>query len=149
MAAQNLATSNTDFHAGCHTYYIFSRPFSGSSDRLAHQTTHLSWPSLTLWLCCWLTTQTCVLEFPGKGQPQNVVFLMDGLVWWQWKYLQSLGLIKCCIIRSRVILVHHMTVLLSYNILWQKVQNVFWTRINARRASIAQRILDLELQKSG
>lgn len=63
--------------------------------------------------------------------------------------LQSVSLIKFSVIRSRDTLVTRITVLLLYNVLWQKVQNIFWTRIDERRASIIQIILDLEFQKSG
>lgn len=63
--------------------------------------------------------------------------------------LQSVSLIKFSVIRSRDTLVTRITVLLLYNVLWQKVQNIFWTRIDERRASIIQIILDLDFQKSG
>lgn len=48
---------------------------------------------------------------------QNIVSLTYALIWWQWKELQSVGLIKNSAIRSRDILVTHITVLLLYNIL--------------------------------
>lgn len=89
------------------------------------------------------------LEFSWSGTEQNIISLMFLFIWWHWKMLQSVWWIKFSVIRSRAVPVTCITVLLLYNILWQKVQNIFWTRIDERRASIIQTILDLDFQKSG
>lgn len=39
LAALHLTTAKADLPAGCHTNYVFTHRFGGSSDRLPHQPT--------------------------------------------------------------------------------------------------------------